>query len=239
MSSTFSPFLAVKSSCNTFFWALKLPSKIRRKNIRIRGLPASRFTNFCIILSSFQKQSEPKRRQFVKGFYDSSGSKKLRRAVGAVIMRYSRFREFKAGSFGFFNQFRENSSGVAGQSNLVKNLAAHQTKITINIPDFQLKKKSHDILIQKTDNEPIKRVVSFNLVPVNKIHAVVQFFHQIGKLVNVILRVAVGIKNQVFSRRPKSALQDVAVTQRFFVKNRAQFRNTLCKLQKQPAGAVI
>ncbi len=104
-------------------------------------------------------------------------------------------------------QFDANRPGRGLQMNEFQQAPPDQTEIAIDIPQAHVKQKPRKLVIGLPNPDPVPRVVSFHLVAVDKAYVCPHPLKQLRQLTDVVLPIAIGIKDKLFGCRFKPASQ--------------------------------
>ena len=78
---------------------------------------------------------------------------------------------------------------------------AHQPEVAVDVADRQAEQQADDVVIETADDDPVQRIRPADLVAVHQIGVRRHARPQRGQLRRVVLRVAVGVENQLLGRR--------------------------------------
>ena len=97
------------------------------------------------------------------------------------------------------------------QLDVLEHRSPHQAEITVDVPHRQAEEDADDMVIKAPDDDPVPRIGPADLVAVHQIGVGRHLGPQHGELGGIVLRVAVGVEDQLLGRRAEAGLQGAAI----------------------------
>src|SRR5437588_11911600 len=86
----------------------------------------------------------------------------------------------------------------------VEDRAPHQAKITVNVPQPDTDQRTDDMVIDAADDDAVQWIGAADLVAVHHVGPGRHTGPEYRELGGVVLRIAVGVENQLFGRRAEA-----------------------------------
>ncbi len=130
-------------------------------------------------------------------------------------MMHRDFGEAESSILKFLHQLQADRSVRRFQIDHIKDRPTQQAEIAINIAQLETKHQLHEMMIEAPDNDAVHRIGAADLIAVHNVDPWLHLRHQQLEFAWVILRVAIGIKDQILGRRSKADAQRATVSQAF------------------------
>src|SRR5262249_50371498 len=88
----------------------------------------------------------------------------------------------------------------------------HQTKVAVNVPDFEAEQPLHEMVVEAPENDAMPRIRAADLVAVDHVGLRREMLPQNRELRRVVLGIAVRIENELLRRGAKPGLKGSAVS---------------------------
>ena len=149
----------------------------------------------------------------------------------------------KPASWIFFIISRQMTPLVFSRSTAVEDRAPHQPEVAVDVAHLQAEHQADDVVVEPADDDAVQRIRAADLVAVDEVGVGRERAHSSDELARIVLRVAVGVEDQVLGRRPEAGLQRAAVAAVLRVVNDADVRigarQLVGDLRRRVAAAVV
>ena len=121
------------------------------------------------------------------------------------------FSDAEAGVLDFLHHLDADDAARLLQTDALEDGPAHQAEIAVHVAQLQPEQHADDVVIQAADDDAVDRIGAADLVSVHEINFGGHARPQRRQLRRIVLRVAVGVEDQVFRGRAEAGLQRRAV----------------------------
>ena len=135
----------------------------------------------------------------------------LRLAMRAVVVVHRHFDDPEAGVLDLLHHLQADDAAVLFEPHALENRPPHQPEIAVDIAHAQPEHHLHGVVINPADDDAMPRIRAADLVAVDEVDVRGHHRPQQLHLRGVVLRVAVGVEDDVLRRRRESAAQRAAV----------------------------
>ena len=178
-----------------------------------------------------------------RGPVDAREIEELRAAVRAVIVVHGHFDNDESRVLDLLHHLEADHAAVLFQPHLVENRPAHHAEITVDVAHLQSEQHLDDVVVQASDENAVPRIRSAELVAVHQIHAGAHLLPEQLHLAWIVLSIAIGVEDDFFRRRRKSAAQGPAVSaiggMRHDAERGIDLRQRIQNLRRRVGAAVV
>ena len=136
------------------------------------------------------------------------------------------------------HQLDADDAGRAREAHLVEDLPAHQPEVAVHVAQPQAEGELDEPVVEPADHDPVQRVVAGDLVAVHEVHLGREGLEQRLQLARVVLRVAVGVEDELLRGGGEAGAQRPAVAAVLLVVDHLEPREVPRHLVEQLAGVV-
>ena len=134
-------------------------------------------------------------------------------------MRNGNLDHSEAGLFKFLGHFNTDHTASRLQRDRVENISTKETKVAINVADRKPEYESHRAPVRCADPNAIPGIRALHFVTVDQVYVGFENGQQVVKFPNIVLTVAIGVKNEIFFGVLKSADERRSISQIALVMN--------------------
>src|SRR5437763_11779476 len=99
-----------------------------------------------------------------------------------------------------FHEFDADYATVRLEMHHIKDAASNKTEIAIDVAQLEAEAEGDHVVIDLADDLAVDRIVAVNLEAVDHVDLIAKGLTQHRELTRVVLRIAVGIENQILGR---------------------------------------
>ena len=155
-----------------------------------------------------------------------------------MIVMHRHLGEAEAGVLQLLDQLQADRAIGQFQVDHVEDLAPHQPKIAVDIAQLEAEHGFDEMVIQPADDLAMQRVGATDFVAVDHIDPRQHMRHQQLQLARIVLRIAVGVEDQLLGSAGKPDPQSAAVAEHFAVRHHAQLLVALRQILQHFHGVV-
>ncbi len=133
-------------------------------------------------------------------------------------MMHRHLGEAVSGVLQFLDEFQTDRTAVGLQVDGIEDAPSDQAEITIDIAQFEAKQKLDRVVIDAPDDFAVQWIASVDLPAIDNIDVIAQRRQQRLKFTRVILRVSIGVEDQVFGAGSEPDAQGAAIPERLAVR---------------------
>lgn len=156
-------------------------------------------------------QVHPEPKEIIQGSDDARKVEELTLSIGTVIMVDGNLSNRVPGVLYFFHQFDTDHAARFGELHPVEDAFPKQSKITIYISQLKSEGNPYRPVIEPSNDDAVEGIGAANLVTVDEVDAVIHDVHQRLYFSGIVLRVTVGIENELLGGGGKTGAERTAV----------------------------
>src|SRR5579862_362512 len=118
------------------------------------------------------------------------------------------------------------------QGKALQHLAAHQAEVAVHVTRSEAEGQSHELAVGATQDLAIERVVPLDFPTLDNVNLRCEFGQQLYHFARVVLRIAIGIEDELLAGSREAALQRPAIAAVALVTHDPQIVAALLKLRQ-------
>jgi hypothetical protein len=164
---------------------------------------------------------------------------KFTAAMKSRIVAYRDLRHSKSCDIEFSGHLHADYAASRFERDLFKYLAAKKPEVAVHVANREPEGKPHGSPVHFANDDAVPRIRAFYLVPVDQINVRSKFGEQIMDFPDIVLSIAVGVKDEVFGRVGESRDQCRAISPVGFVVDDSQEWQFLAEVFEYFSGTVF
>ena len=156
-------------------------------------------------------QREPQEQEIPGGPDHPPDVEELGLAKRTVIVVHGHFGDPEPAILNLLHHLDADDAARLFEVDSIEDRAPQQAKVAVDVSERQAEQVAHDVVIGASDEDPMHRIRAADLVAVDQIGLRDHLVPQHRELRRVVLRIAVGVEDQLLGRGPKAGLQRAAV----------------------------
>ena len=142
---------------------------------------------------------------------DAAEVEELRLAERAVVVMHRHFDDAEAGVLDLLHHLEADDAARLLEVDALEDRAPHQAEVAVDVAHLQPEQHADDVVVEAADDDAVQRIGAADLVAVHQIDVRRHLRPEHRQLRRVVLRVAVGVEDQLLGRRAEAGLQRAAV----------------------------
>src|SRR5579883_312089 len=185
------------------------------------------------------REPQPQARQLPEGVADAPEVEELAAAVGPGEVVHRHLTDGEPAVLDARHQFDRDAAAVALQLERLQHAAPDQPEVAVHVAHAKVEQEGHEVVIGEAHEAPVPPILPLHLPALDGVHVRSEVLVQHTQLAGVVLRIAVGVEDEVLGRGAEAAAKCGAVAAVRAMGDDAKVGAALRQVLQHLGGAIL